>query len=31
MAIYENAMSFFGRDTGEQVLEAAKRVLDQLV
>jgi hypothetical protein len=31
MALYENAMGFFGRDMGERVLDAAKTVVDSLV
>lgn len=30
MAVYENAMNFFGRDTGDRVLEASRRVLDRM-
>ena len=29
MARYENAMNFFGRDTGDRVLEAARTALDR--
>lgn len=30
MAVYENGMNFFGRDTGDRVLDASRRLLDAM-